>query len=200
MAGGVLCFRQPQLFDCSCSVCWHNNFNTSCLCDLLLKLCFCGRQAILKCPPEKRVKSSIFQGPRCATYCCFAVEVCLCYTLTYDGHVLIRRSREPILLPLFLMQTMTAAAACLLYLIHASWGICCGREGGMENLNWVVSCLDLSKRMIFQEDGLYHLRLLWALLSLQPAWTAGPMLLLLLFLQRVSLCQTLQDWKCCHIC
>lgn len=42
-------------------------------------------------------------------------------------------------------------------------------EGGMENLNGVVSCLGLSKRMIFQEDGLYHLRLLWALLSLQPA-------------------------------
>lgn len=73
-------------------------------------------------------------------------------------------------------------------------------EGGMENLNWVVSCLGLSKRMIFQEDGLYHLRLLWALLSLQPAWTAGPMLLLVLFLQRVSLCQTLQDRKCCNIC
>lgn len=26
-------------------------------------------------------------------------------------------------------------------------------EGGLENLNWIVSCLDLSKRMTFQGDG-----------------------------------------------
>lgn len=84
-------------------------------------------------------------------------------------------SRVLILLPLCLTQGMSAIAACLLY--SPVWKIEVSVLGGagVENLNWAVTCLDLS------ETDIPVGCVLWALPSLQQAWTLGSVLLLLWF-------------------
>lgn len=71
--------------------------------------------------------------------------------VTYDDHMLTRDVQSTNLVVLILnsrddcySSLSTTIAACKLQHVFRGWG------QGVENLNWVVTCLDLSKKMMFQ--------------------------------------------------